>query len=164
MKIRLASMQDLEKITELEAMCFPPEEAASRDSFQKRLDIFPNHFWLLEEENGREKQLISVINGMVTDIPVLVDEMFADAGMHKEDGEWQMIFGVETRPEYRRKGYAGLLMKQVIADCREAGRKGIMLTCKEELIPFYEQFGYINEGISMSKHGGAVWYDMRLSF
>ena len=58
MKIRLASMQDLEKITELEAMCFPPEEAASRDSFQKRLDIFPNHFWLLEEENGREKHLL----------------------------------------------------------------------------------------------------------
>lgn len=164
MNIRLATMQDLERITELEAMCFPPEEAAGRESFQRRLEIFPNHFWLLEEENGREKQLISVINGMVTDIPVLVDEMFADAGMHKEDGEWQMIFGVETRPEYRRKGYAGLLMKQVIADCREAGRKGIMLTCKEELIPFYEQFGYINEGISMSKHGGAVWYDMRLSF
>lgn len=164
MKIRLATMQDLDKITELEAMCFPPEEAADRESFQKRLEIFPNHFWLLEEENGREKQLISVINGMVTDIPVLVDEMFADADMHKEDGEWQMIFGVETRPEYRRKGYAGLLMNQVIEDCREAGRKGIMLTCKEELIPFYEQFGYINEGISMSKHGGAVWYDMRLSF
>ena len=164
MKIRLATMQDLDKITELEAMCFPPEEAADRESFQKRLEIFSNHFWLLEEENGRGKQLISVINGMVTDIPVLVDEMFADADMHKEDGEWQMIFGVETRPEYRRKGYAGLLMNQVIEDCREAGRKGIMLTCKEELIPFYEQFGYINEGISMSKHGGAVWYDMRLSF
>lgn len=164
MKIRLATMQDLEKITELEAICFPPEEAADRECFQKRLEVFPNHFWLLEEVIGSEKQLVSVINGMVTDIPVLVDEMFSHAGMHKEDGEWQMIFGVETRPEYRRRGYAGLLMNQVIADCREAGRKGIMLTCKEELIPFYEQFGYINEGISMSKHGGAVWYDMRLSF
>lgn len=164
MNIRLATMQDLDRITRLEAICFPPEEAADREAFRKRLEIFPNHFWLLEENIENENQLISVINGMVTDIPVLVDEMFADAGMHNEDGKWQMIFGVETSPQYQRSGYAKTLMKQVIADCKEAGRKGIMLTCKEELIPFYEQFGYINEGISMSKHGGAVWYDMRLSF
>lgn len=34
----------------------------------------------------------------------------------------------------------------------------------EKLIPFYETFGFINEGVSASVHGGAVWYDMRLRF
>ena len=52
----------------------------------------------------------------------------------------------------------------VIADVKEQERKGIVLTCKESLIPFYERFGFVNEGKSMSKHGGAVWYDMRLVF
>ena len=163
MNIRLATMADLEEITAVEAVCFPEAEAADKESFRKRLEIFPNHFWLLEQD-ASEGRIISIINGMVTDIPVLVDDMFADATMHKEDGAWQMIFGVETIPEYRRQGCAAMLMKRVIEDTRRAGKKGLMLTCKEELIPFYEQFGYINEGISMSKHGGAVWYDMRLSF
>lgn len=160
MKIRLATMADLEEITAVEALCFPPAEAADRDAFQKRLEIFPNHFWLLEDAG----KIISIINGMATDIPVLEDEMFADATMHKEDGAWQMIFGVETIPEYRGRGCAAKLMERVIEDTKLAGRKGLMLTCKEALIPFYEQFGYVNEGVSMSKHGGAVWYDMRLSF
>ena len=39
-----------------------------------------------------------------------------------------------------------------------------ILTCKEKLIGFYEKFGYVNLGISDSKHGGAVWYDMILEF
>lgn len=160
MKIRLATMADLEEITAVEAICFPPAEAADREAFQKRLAVFPEHFWLLEEDN----RIVSIINGMATDIPVLDDEMFADASMHKKDGAWQMIFGVETLPEYRGRGYAAELMQQVIADTKKAGRKGLMLTCKEALIPFYEQFGYVNEGKSASTHGGAVWYDMRLSF
>ena len=46
----------------------------------------------------------------------------------------------------------------------EKGCKGCILTCKEKLIGFYEKFGYVNLGISDSKHGGAVWYDMILEF
>lgn len=37
--------------------------------------------------------------------------------------------------------------------CQRAGTKRIVLTCKESLIPFYERFGFVNEGKSMSKHG-----------
>ena len=32
-----------------------------------------------------------------------------------------------------------------------------------QLIPFYEQFGFQNLGISKSTHGGVVWYDMLLN-
>lgn len=73
-----------------------------------------------------------------------------------------MIFGVTTLPEYQGNGYAAMLMRQVIADCRELRRKGIMLTCKDRLIKFYDQFGFVNEGESQSEHGGATWYEMRL--
>ena len=44
----------------------------------------------------------------------------------------------------------------------EKGRKGLILTCKERLLGFYERFGYRNLGVSASVHGGAVWYDMIL--
>ena len=75
-----------------------------------------------------------------------------------------MLFGVATLPEYQHKGYASKLMEYVIDETRKQKRCGIVLTCKEELIPFYEKFGYVSEGISDSVHGNAVWYQMRLTF
>jgi hypothetical protein len=32
------------------------------------------------------------------------------------------------------------------------------------MISFYERFGFVNEGLSESEHGGAPWYQMRLVF
>ena len=90
--------------------------------------------------------------------------MFADPSMHNEQGAWQMLFGVNTLPEYRGRGYAGLLIRQAIADARSQGRRGLVLTCKKQLMGFYARFGFLNEGLSSSKHGGAEWYQMRLTF
>lgn len=158
MNIRTATMSDLKRITEVEAICFPAKEAATEASFKERLNLYPNHFWLLEEDGV----LISFINGMVTSEMTIRDEMFEDASLHEEDGAWQAIFGVNTIPEHRRKGYAGMLMKRVIEDARAQGRKGLILTCKKEKINYYAKFGYESLGVSKSVHGGAVWYDMVL--
>ena len=75
-----------------------------------------------------------------------------------------MIFGVNTLPEYRRRGYAGELLKRAIADAKEQRRKGLVLTCKEQLISYYAKFGFECEGVSESVHGNVVWYQMRLGF
>ena len=90
--------------------------------------------------------------------------MYENAALHNESGAWQMIFGVNTLPAYRRQGCAGRVMERVIADARAQGRRGCVLTCKAALVHFYETFGYVNEGRSTSTHGGAEWYDMRLTF
>lgn len=160
MRIRKATIEDLNEISKMELLCFPEAEAAREESFQQRIQVFGDYFWLLEDE-GR---LVAMINGMVSDEPYLKDEMFEDAYLHNENGAWQMIFGVETIPEYRQKGCAAVLMNRVIEDCKKQGRKGIVLTCKDKLVHYYEKFGYVNEGKSASVHGGAVWYDMRLTF
>lgn len=158
--IRTGTPDDVDALTALEAACFPPAEAAGREQFAARLAAFPAHFWLLECDG----ELVAAVNGMVTNEPVIADEMFADASLHDEAGAWQAIFGVETAPEHQRQGYAALLMERAIADAREQGRRGCVLTCKERLIHYYERFGYVNCGISASEHGGAEWYDMRLEF
>ena len=67
-------------------------------------------------------------------------------------------------PEYRRQGGAAMLMNAFIEKARQEGRKGLILTCKEALIPYYSKFGYKSLGVSASVHGGAVWYDMILRF
>lgn len=161
MRIRTASMADLAAVAAVEGACFPAAEAATEKDFAARLAVYPNHFWLLEEDDGT---LVSFVNGLVTDEPLLRDEMYADASLHNEHGAWQMVFGVNTLPQYRRQGLAGQVLERVIADARAQGRKGCVLTCKDKLIHYYEKFGFQNEGVSASTHGGVVWYDMRLTF
>ena len=63
-----------------------------------------------------------------------------------------------------KRGCAGELIKRAIADAKAQGRKGLVLTCKEKLLHYYAKFGFVNEGVSASTHGGVVWYQMRLRF
>ena len=159
--IRTAVEQDLDAIAAVEAECFPAAEAATRAEFAERLRYYGDHFWLLWED----ETLAAFVDGMVTDAADLTDAMYADASLHNENGAWQMIFGVNTLPEYRKRGYAGELIRRAIADARQQGRKGLVLTCKERLIAYYAKFGFVDEGVSeKSTHGNVRWHQMRLTF
>ena len=161
MTIRHAKSEDIRAIAEVEAECFSPAEAATEEEFVGRVEHYGDHFWLMFEE----EKLIAFVDGFVTDEPDLTDEMYEKAEMHNENGAWQMIFGVNTIPAYRQHGYAGELIKRAIADAREQGRKGLVLTCKEKLIAYYSRFGFQDEGVSeKSTHGNVVWHQMRLMF
>ena len=161
MEIRHATKHDISAISEVEAKCFPPSEAASEKAFTQRVENYGNHFWLMYEND----KLIAFVDGFVTDESDLTDEMFADATMHNENGAWQMIFGVNTLPEYRNNGYASELLRRAIDEAKEQGRKGVVLTCKDKLLPFYARLGFVDEGITdKSTHGNAVWHQMRMIF
>ncbi len=96
------------------------------------------------------------MDGFCTDQPDLTDEMYADASLHRENGAWQMIFGVNTIPTCRKKGYAGMLLQCAISDARAQGRKGLVLTCKEALVHYYAKFGFVNEGVRIHPRGRGV--------
>ena len=160
MNIRYATMADLDDIASVESECFPVLEAATKEEFEQRIKYYGNHFWLMFDEG----KLIAFVDGFVTDEADLTDDMYENASMHNENGAWQMIFGVNTIPDYRKHGYAGELIKSCIADAKAQGRKGLVLTCKEKLLHYYAKFGFVNEGLSESDHGGAEWYQMRITF
>ena len=161
MNIRYATMADLDDIASVEAECFPALEAATKEEFEQRIKYYGNHFWLMFDND----KLIAFVDGFVTDEANLTDEMYENASMHNENGAWQMIFGVNTLPEYRRCGYAKELIKKAILDARKQNRKGLVLTCKESLVPYYSKFGFVDEGITdKSTHGNVLWHQMRLDF
>lgn len=161
MIIRKATMNDLDAISEVESECFPAAEAATKEEFRERLESYADHFLLMFDG----EKLAAFIDGFVTDEPDLTDQMYENAAMHNESGKWQMIFGVNTLPEYRRRGLAGTLINEMIAEARRQGRDGLVLTCKDRLVHYYAKFGFLNEGVSeKSTHGGAVWNQMRLTF
>ena len=161
MKIRKAAINDLKELSRIEWECFPAAEAATEEIFCRRLEVYPDFFWILENEAG---EIVSFVNGMATDNEILTDEMFENPDLHNKNGDWQMIFGVNTLPEFRRKGYAEKVLRRVVEDTKKDGRKGIVLTCKDKLVSFYEKIGFVNEGLSESTHGNAIWYNMRIIF
>lgn len=160
MTIRYAVPDDVPALSAVEAECFPPAEAATAAEFAERVTHYGNHFWLMYDGD----KLISFVDGFVTDDTDLTDEMYENAVMHNENGAWQMIFGVDTIPEYRCRGCAAALLNHVIGEAKAQGRKGLVLTCKDKLVHYYAKFGFVSEGVSGSTHGNVVWYQMRLRF
>ncbi|MFI3209059.1 MAG: N-acetyltransferase [Eubacteriales bacterium] len=160
MNIRRGTISDLNIVAEIEKACFLPAEAASEASFRHRLEVYPQYFWLVEQEG----KVIAFINGPVIDQMVIDDEMYAEATCHKSDGQWQTVFGINTLPEFRKQGIGRLMLEEVIETARREGRKGCVLTCKDYLLHYYESFGFKSMGVSASCHGGAKWNDMILEF
>lgn len=155
--IREAKPEEGLLLADIEALCFPPAEAASREEIQKRMCAFLENFFVAEVDG----KIVGFIDGGTTDQPKLPDEMYHDVNLHKPWGEYQTVFGLNVLPEYRSRGIAGKLLEHLVAESRKRGKKGVILTCKEHLTGFYESHGFQNFGIAESEHGGAVWYDMR---
>ena len=158
--IRPARPNEADTLADIEATCFPPAEAASREQVHARLALFPENF-LVAEIDGKP---VGFLNGATTDRPALPDALYHDASLHIPDGAYMTVFGLNVLPDFRRKGIAAQLLRAYEGLARVRGKKGLVLTCKEHLIHYYERFGYVNHGIADSAHGGQVWYDMQYHF
>lgn len=160
MVFRNVTLHDLDAINEIENICFPKNEAATKESIKKRIEVFPEHFWILEHEGA----IVGYINGMVTDHEKIIDEMFEKAEMHNSNGRWQSVFGLAVSPDYRNSGFAGQLINYLKNESKKQGKSGITLTCKTHLINYYKNFGFIDLGVSSSNHGGETWHNMTITF
>ena len=158
MIIRSVSIEDLDCINSIEADCFPKAEAATKEVFKERISVFSEGF-LAGEIDGK---IIGFINGGLTDSNSIKDDFFECMAFHNSNGKNMVIFGLDVHPNYQKKGYAKQLMNEFISMCKDKNISNIILTCKQHLIKYYEQFGYVNEDVSESVHGGAKWYDMTL--
>ncbi len=126
MTIRTAQLEDIDAITAVETECFPPAEAATKEEFAERLKYYKDHFWLMFDE----KRLVAFVDGMVTSQKDLTDEMYEKADLHEEQGDWQMIFGVNTIPAYRRRGLAEQLLKELLQMQKPREEKGWCLPAR----------------------------------
>lgn len=160
MEIRQAEAADLQKIIEMEQICFPKAEAACAKDLKARYAAFGDSFFVAEEEGT----VIGYINGCATEQPALPDELYHNASLHNPKGAYQTVFGLGVLPEYRKRGVGRALLRYLTEITKERGKSGMILTCKDYLIPFYQRAGFVHLGRSVSSHGGAEWNDMLLTF
>lgn len=158
--IRTPRPEEANAMAEIEALGFAPAEAASLAQITARLAVFPEQFFVAEQDN----RVVGFINGCSADTPHLPDKFYADANHHQPNGAYAFVFGLAVHPDYQRRGMAAALLNHYIATMRERGKRGVVLTCKAHLLDYYRGFGFVHGGVADSEHGGAEWHEMTLLF
>lgn len=156
LKIRKVKIEDLPELVVIENLCFPSEEAATKEAFEKRIQFIPDSFFVAEE-NG---VIVGLVNGPVIEIEYITDDLFSEIRANPVTGGHQSILGIAVSPNFQKRGLASTLLAHLEKEARTHKRETITLTCKENLIHFYENRGYMNKGVSNSEHGGVKWYNL----
>ncbi|MFD2333563.1 GNAT family N-acetyltransferase [Cohnella sp. GCM10020058] len=147
---------DLEQLVRIENEGFSQEEAATEAAFAERIAWIPDTFIVVEKDG----EILGYINGPIIDRPYITDDLFKEIKANPKKGGYQSVLGLAVSKRARGQGIAKRLMEKWEALAQENEREGITLTCKAELVPFYEKQGFVNHGRSESQHGGVIWYDL----
>jgi ribosomal protein S18 acetylase RimI-like enzyme len=155
-KVRNVQPKDLDQILIIEQESFIEAEAATKEVFINRLNLIPDTFLVAEIEGD----IAGFINGPVIQQPYITDDLFKRITKNPDKGGVQSILGVVTSQNERNRGIAGMLIEKLTELAKEKGREAVTLTCREELVPFYDKLGFKNHGRSASNHAGAQWFNM----
>lgn len=154
--LRNVVLTDLEQLLFIENEGFSIEEAATKEAFLERIQLIPDTFIVAEKEG----EILGYINGPVISQRYITDNLFKEIKTNPKRGGYQSVLGLAVSEQARHQGIAKILIKKMEELVKENERGGITLTCKQELVSFYEKFGFINHGRSDSTHGGVTWYNM----
>lgn len=153
--------EEAETASEIEQICFPPNEACSREHMLARIAAAPETF-LVAVERGTGR-MAGFLNGIATNEHTFRDAFFTDASLHAPNGSDVMILGLDVLPEYRMQGLGRTLVAEYARRERARGRARLVLTCLEDKVRMYEKMGFCDLGLSQSVWGGEAWHEMDLS-
>jgi ribosomal protein S18 acetylase RimI-like enzyme len=154
--LRNVQATDLEQLLLIENEGFPIEEAATKEAFVERIQLILDTFIVAEKEG----KILGYINGPIINQPYITDDLFEKIKENPNRGGFQSILGLAVSNQARNQGIAKILIEKMEELVKENEREGITLTCKQELVSFYEKFGFFNHGMSESQHGGVRWYNL----
>jgi len=155
--IRQANKHDVDGCYRTESACYT-SDGATREKILKRIMLFPKGFLIAESEG----EIIWLINSASTDKEDITDEALKDMVGHVKNGGNMVIFSLAVLPEFQGKGISKQLMARFIEVSKALKKEKVLLICKSELVPYYQNCGFLYGGKSNSKHGGFEWHEMYL--
>lgn len=84
-------------------------------------------------------------NKLVGMIKLLLEPKLHNGGAYVGHIEDVAVF-----PDYRHKGIGKIMVKRVMALCKNFGCYKVILCCNEPLLGFYEDCGFIRKGLELS--------------
>lgn len=172
MYIRPLIIEDLKSVTDLESLCFPPNERASREKIEYRLNtcpelcagLFVRDFDSITKELKNEKLIGHIMSTKIESDYITLKSM--EIGEHYESSDVIGIHALVIHPDYQKKNLATLLMTDYIQKMsnQDIGKK-IVIINHEHLVPFYERLGFhvVGENKDVMKDpafGKNKWLDM----
>lgn len=160
-EFRTILKSEAEQAVTIEHICFPPNEACSRQAMLTRIENASEQFLVaVDKTTGK---LAGFINGLSTYEDKFRDEFFTDISLYDPKGENVMILGIDVLPEYRNRGLAREIVRNFSIMEKEKGRKTLILTCLDEKVKMYEKLGFSDKGMADSTWGGEEWHEMTYS-
>lgn len=160
-EFRTILKSEAEQAITIEHICFPPNEACSRQAMLTRIENASEQFLVaVDKTTGK---LAGFINGLSTYEDKFRDEFFTDISLYDPKGENVMILGLDVLPEYRNRGLAREIVRNFSIMEKEKGRKTLILTCLDEKVKMYEKLGFSDKGMADSTWGGEEWHEMTYS-
>ncbi|MBJ8349758.1 GNAT family N-acetyltransferase [Streptococcus zalophi] len=156
MIIRQVEITDLDVISQIEIDNFGETIATSKEAIRERIQLIADSF-LIAEIDGN---FAGYIEGPVIDKMDLSDDLFKSVPSNPSTGGIQAITSLSIAKNYQKQGIGTLLLASFKEIVVKYQRDGILLTCKEELISYYEMNDFKIKGISQSQLGGEKWHIM----
>jgi GNAT superfamily N-acetyltransferase len=150
--IRLAARNDLEVVSrhrarmfsdmgELPAELFESFLAQSKETLHRMFERNEYVGWLASPHDAPEK-IVSGAGVQLRDVPPH-PQPDASGEIDIVSGRQAIIQNVYTEPDWRRRGLAMLLMKEIISWARKTGIDSLVLHASDEGRPLYEKLGFI---------------------
>lgn len=156
--IRNVLPKDIDGCYLVETSGFPPEEAATKETIQRRIETFPQGF-LVAEIDGR---IVGMLNSAATNKEDISDEALKQLIGHDAGGGNMVVFALVVLPAFQKRGIARQLMSRFTYEARRLKKQKVLLLCKQHLIAYYQGMGFTHAGLSKSTHGNAEWHEMSL--
>ena len=133
----------------------PEADVISLDAIRKELGVSPRESQnrVLDRAREQARELLRQKQPFVWNATSLTPEL------RRKSVELFEAYQASVRIVFLETGWEEGLRRN-----RERGKKAVVLTCKEHMIPFYQKIGYRYIEVSDSVHGGAVWHKMMYVF
>ncbi|KAF7324804.1 hypothetical protein MKEN_00522200 [Mycena kentingensis (nom. inval.)] len=156
MEIALVPAIDLDRANAIEQAGFPPDEAATIESFRYRQSVAPDLF-LGAYIDGR---LVAYVCSTLASGNSLTHDSMST---HVPGASSVCIHSVCVDAAHKRQGLGLRLLREYIARLQAAEKyERILLITHEPLRDFYEKAGFEWLGPSQVVHGTLPWFEMRI--
>lgn len=138
-KIRQATLSDLEEMLAIEEANPSSEETLSHQSLEESIRKSSGTFLVAGDEN----QLLGYVLGEAQSI----------------HPKWIEIKSLTIHPDHRGQGLGTLLLAALKQVTVELDYQGILLQSPDELLSYFEMNGFVEEEVTESHYGsGSEWY------
>lgn len=147
---RLVFPKDLDQIVPLEAAAFNMKPEQVRKEMEPRIKAYPETFIVAENQN----QVVGYIFGPAAAKRYIEDHLYYDNQPNQPEDPYQAILSLVVKPDFRHRGIATSLLQAMRVRAHHDQRQALSLTAAPDLLEFYQERGFRNEGLATDLPGG----------